>query len=535
MRDDIQGWLIARMTGNVPKVLLVEDTRALAETYKAYLVPLGWDVTCLETGAEAMEAIACEAPSVIVLDVNLPDGNGLDLLRRIKSRDVPCEVVVITGKASVSMAVEAMREGAFDFVMKPFSADRLRVTLRNALDRLTLANRLEQIGEELEPERFEQMIGRSYAMQTVYRILRNAAPTNATVFITGESGTGKELCAHALHAQSKRAAGPLISINCAAIPAGMLESEIFGHAKGAFTGAVGDRRGAVLSADGGTLFLDEICEMNLDLQSKMLRVLQEKTVQRVGEDRTQAVDVRIVCATNRDPEAEVAAGRFREDLYYRLHVVPVDLPPLRARDDDVLLIARHFLSLFAREDGKRFRGFTPACEDAMLSHAWPGNIRELQNTIRRAVVLNDGEWMDETMLGLPPGRGAGGPVAGRAIAPGPGGNGAGARAIAGGRPAAGSAVADASGPAADGPRAEAPPSEGAGDAGGDAPERIEPLDSVIRATIERAIALCDGNIPRAAHALKVSPSTLYRRLQTWNQTPAGGAGTPASEARGDLT
>ncbi|MCA1298429.1 sigma-54-dependent transcriptional regulator [Stappia indica] len=465
------------MIRSEPKVLLVEDTCALAETYKAYLAPQGWDVHAVSTGAEAMAFIGHEAPGVVVLDVNLPDGNGLDLLRQIKAREIPCEVVIITGKASVSMAVEAMREGAFDFVMKPFSADRLRVTIRNAFDRLNLANRLQELGSD----RFEGMIGRSYAMQTVYRIIGNAAPTNATVFITGESGTGKELCANALHRLSKRADGPMISINCAAIPRDLLESEIFGHVKGAFTGALADRQGAVLSADGGTLFLDEVCEMDARLQSKMLRFLQEKTVQRVGEDKVRPVDVRIVCATNRDPIGEVAAGRFREDLYYRLHVVPVELPALRDRDDDVILIARHFLDRFSREDGKGFKGFTPACEQRLLTYPWPGNIRQLQNVIRSAVVLNNGEMMDETML----------PV------------------FAGGSEPAVPAAAAGDAPVGSGGlgRGAPPP----------APEAIEPLDQVIRRTIERAIEACGGNIPRAANALGVSPSTLYRRIQIWGQ------------------
>ncbi|MCA1243984.1 sigma-54 dependent transcriptional regulator [Stappia stellulata] len=497
-------------------VLLVEDTRALAETYQAYLAPQGWTVRAVETAAAAKAAFEQAAPAVVVLDVNLPDGNGLDLLRWIKARDVPCEVVVITGTASINMAVESMREGAFDFVMKPFSADRLRVTLRNAIDRQMLTNRLEALGEEMEGNRFEGMIGRSFAMQTVYRILRNAAPTNATVFITGESGTGKELCAHALHSLSRRAMGPLISINCAAIPSGMLESEIFGHSRGAFTGALSDRRGAVLSADGGTLFLDEVCEMDLDLQSKMLRVLQEKTVQRVGEDTPQPVDVRIVCATNRDPEEEVAAGRFREDLYYRLHVVPVELPPLRERDDDVLLIAREFLKMYSSEDGKRFRGFTRACEDALLAYSWPGNIRQLQNTVRRAVVLNDAEFMEADMLPLTRPQPQQSLVSDAAQIPSgldaPEGPAAG-----GASPQAGALQSARSSPSAEVRQASAatpvaPPNDAPAAAGG-----IEPLETVIRSTIERAVALCDGNIPRAANALKVSPSTLYRRIQMWGQ------------------
>jgi two-component system repressor protein LuxO len=483
------------MTEKRPTVLLVEDTYALAETYRAYLDPQDLDVHLAANCAEALEAVERLSPSVIVIDVNLPDGSGLDLMRRIKGRPAPCEVVLVTGMASVNMAVEAMREGAYDFIMKPFTAERLRVTLRNALERLRLASRIEELAAEAETlpdgEGVAGMIGRSRSMRTVYHILANAAPTNATIFITGESGTGKELCAAAVHALSKRASGPLITINCAAIPKGMLESEIFGHARGAFTGALSDRQGAMLSADGGTLFLDEICEMELELQSKMLRVLQEKAVQRVGEDTVRPVDVRIVCATNRDPQAEVAAGRFREDLYYRLHVVPVELPPLRERDDDVLLIARHFLQKFAAEDGKRFRGLSRDCETALLEYDWPGNIRELQNTIRRAVVLNDGDVVERQMLPLPRPSVAPEGVSGVAV------------------PSATKRDGLDSGPERSG--------GGVRDEGG---REIVPLETVIRETIENAVRDCGGNIPRAAQALQVSPSTIYRRMQVWSLEPA---------------
>ncbi len=384
------------MAGRDPKILLVEDTPTLAETYKAYLEPEGAAVGTAGTGEVAWEAIVNAIPDVIVLDVNLPDINGIDLLRRIKAEGLPIEVVVITGQASVSMAVEAMREGAFDFIMKPFTAERLRVTTRNALERRCLTRRIEVIDEEFARDRFQGFIGGSYAMQTVYRVLQSAAPTNATVFVTGESGTGKELSRSVLHDLSKRAGGPFISLNCAAIPRDLLESEIFGHSS-AFTGAIAERRGAALCADKGTLFLDEVCEMDLSLQSKMLRFLQEKTVRRVGEDIARPADVRIVCATNRDPLKEVEAGRLREDLYYRLHVVPVELPPLRERDDDVLLIARHFLDVYSREDGKVFNEISPAA--ASLSRLfWPGNIRQLQNMIRTAIVLNDGKVLDIDML-----------------------------------------------------------------------------------------------------------------------------------------
>ena len=456
------------------RVLIVEDAPALAETYAAYLKTENCSVETCGTGKEALAAISTLPPDVLVLDVNLPDMNGIDLLREVRGRHLPIEVLIATGQASVRLAVESMKEGALDFLTKPFSADRLRVSVRNALERGKLEMQVAFIQEETGRDRFCSFIGQSMAMQAVYRILQNAAASKATVFVTGESGTGKELCADALHKLGRRRDKPFVAINCAAIPRDLLESEVFGHAKGAFTGATADRAGAALQANGGTLFLDEICEMDLGLQAKMLRFLQTGTVQRVGEDKPRPVDVRIVCATNRDPQVEVSAGRFREDLFYRLNVIPVDLPPLRERDHDVLLIARHFLRQFAVEDGKKFAAFAPAVEAAFLAHPWPGNVRELQNTIRNVVVLNDGPVVE---LGMLP----------RTFQ-----------------------AASAGTPAMRSPPQPAP----------EGPTILEPLDTVVRRTIERAIAQCDGNIPKAAAALEVSPSTIYRRLQTWQAEQA---------------
>ena len=467
------------------RVLIVEDAPALAETYLEYLKTENCSVDIVGNGRLALAAISTLPPDVLVLDVNLPDINGIDVLREVRSRGLPTEVVVITGQASVRLAVESMKEGALDFLTKPFTADRLRITVRNALERRKLESQVAAIQEEVGRDRFCGFIGHSMVMQSVYRILQNAAASKATVFVTGESGTGKELCADALHKLSRRREKPFVAINCAAIPRDLLESEVFGHAKGAFTGATGDRAGAALQANGGTLFLDEICEMDLALQAKMLRFLQTGSVQRVGEDKPRPVDVRIVCATNRDPQAEVAAGRFREDLFYRLNVIPVDLPALRERDDDILLIARHFLRQYATEDNKRFTRFAPDVEAALLAHGWPGNVREVQNVVRNVVVLNDGETVDIAMLPRPLQSGGAGVV----------------RPLAASQPSATTVLG------------------GTGAAGGSA--RIEPLDLVVRLTIERAIAQCEGNIPKAAAALQVSPSTLYRRIQAWQANEAG--------------
>jgi two-component system, repressor protein LuxO len=468
------------------RVLIVEDSTALGETYRAMLLSDGHTVDLHARADAAIAALEKVLPAVLLIDVNLPDGNGLDILRLVKARQFPVEVVMMTAQGSVQLAVEAMREGAFDFIMKPFSTERLKVTVRNAIERRAMANTLADITETFDRDHFANFIGRSLPMQATYRIIQSAAPSNATVFITGESGTGKELCAEALHRLSRRANGPFVAINCAAIPRDMLESEIFGHSKGAFTGAISDRKGAVLQAHGGTLFLDELCEMDLGLQAKMLRFLQTMTIQRVGEDQLRQVDVRIVCATNRDPQAEVAAGRFREDLFYRLHVVPIELPPLRDRDDDVLLIAREFLSRFAQEDGKIFTGFTAEAEAALCAYSWPGNVRQLQNVIRNVVVLAEGPQVVLANLS-------------REVQ---------ATMLASQRPGHAPRVPASLAPALRHVATRPAP-------------MIEPLETSIRRIIEAAIDQCGGSIPRAAAALDVAPSTLYRRIQSWQMGETG--------------
>ncbi|MEP1441508.1 MAG: sigma-54 dependent transcriptional regulator [Hyphomicrobiales bacterium] len=555
------------------RVLLVEDSFALSETYQAYLKSEGYEITCVETGQAAMDIIAKDPPDVAVLDVHLPDMNGIEMLKELKSRDVPTDVIIITGQASVNLAVDAMREGAADFIMKPFTAERLRVTVRNAAERRNLEAKIEQIQEELHRDRFVSFVGRSPAMQMVYQTLQSASGSDATVFVRGESGTGKELCAEALHKLSSRKNGPHITLNCAAIPRDLLESEIFGHVKGAFTGATRDRKGAAMRANGGTLFLDEICEMDLSLQSKLLRFLQERTIQRVGDDVIHASDVRIVCATNRDPMAEVRAGRFREDLFYRLHVVPLILPPLRDRGDDVMLISEHFLQQFSEEDGKSFTGFDEEARQALMAYGWPGNVRQLQNIIRNIVVMNAGGLVSRAMLPVELstlGQTAG-PSAAHLNNPVPQQDIYGnvepsvwpAHIAPTGLPSAGLPPADlliptlpqpvtpsydhaavqpavnhfgTGNPVADQlignaypaqePIAEpthhpmsqsTPPVEMpvASTAVAKTREDIKALDNVIRETIEEAIAICDGSVPKAARALDVSPSTLYRRLQSW--------------------
>ncbi len=463
------------------EVLLVEDTPSLAELYRGYLKGSAYVVTTVETGAAALEHLTGRTPAALLLDLQLPDMNGLDILKTVKARGLPTEVIVVTAHGSINTAVEAMREGAFDFIVKPFPAERLRVTLRNAVERYKLRAVVDSFQEELGRGRCGDFVGSSLAMQAVYRIIDSAAASKASVFITGESGTGKELCAEALHRKSPRRNGPFVALNCAAVPRDLMESEIFGHVKGAFTGATADREGAAKRADGGTLFLDEICEMDLSLQSKLLRFIQTGTVQPVGSDKVESVDIRIVCATNRDPLAEVRAGRFREDLFYRLQVIPIELPPLRERDDDVILLARHFLDMFAREEKKVFTGLSAEVEAILRRHSWPGNVRELQNVMRNVVVLNAGGEVVPSMLssGL------------RNLAP---------------------AAASANGHGGNG-GTEQP---GAG--------QILPLWQVERDAIEAAIKACGGNIPRAAALLEISPSTIYRKLQAWEGARSGRAG-----------
>ena len=468
-------------------VLLVEDTPSLARLYAEYLRKLDCEVTIEPIGARALEFIRERPPEVALLDLQLPDMNGLEVLEKLQSERAPTGVVVITAHGSVNTAVEAMRLGAYDFLVKPFSADRLLVTVRNTVERLRLERIVETYREDLGRDRFHGFIGGSPAMQAVYHTIESAAASKATVFITGESGTGKEVCAEAIHRASPRRQAPFIALNCGAIPKDLMESEIFGHVKGAFTGAISDRTGAAAKANGGTLFLDEIAEMELALQTKLLRFVQTGTFQKVGETRQESVDIRIICATNRDPLAEVRDGRFREDLYYRLHVVPIQMPPLRDRGDDILAVARAFLVAYAREEGKHFRRFAVEAEARLAAYAWPGNVRQLQNVIRNAVVLNDGEEVTPEML--PP------PISGT-------GNGA---------------MATDTGVSAPLPAAAMP---GATMAAADAGP-IVPLWQVEKQAIEKAIDACDGNIPRAAALLQISASTIYRKKQVWDGTSGG--------------
>jgi DNA-binding NtrC family response regulator len=386
-----------------PTILLIEDTSSLAHLYCEYLKRENAEVLHAATGRKALERIKESPPAIILLDLQLPDMDGIEILRHVYEERLPSTVIIITAHGSMNLAVEAMRYGCYDFIVKPFTSERLTVTIRNALERHQLTTMVADFKEELGRDRFCGFIGSSLPMQSVYRTIESAAHSKATIFITGESGTGKEVCAESIHrlSQHNHATNrPFIPINCGAIPKDLIESVIFGHVKGAFTGAISDHEGAASQANGGTLFLDEICEMDLNLQTKLLRFIQTGSFTKVGGNKLESVDVRFICATNRDPWAEVKAGRFREDLYYRLMVIPIELPPLRVRDDDVLLIAGHFLRQFAGEEGKQFTEFSPEVEQILSNYKWPGNIRQLQNVIRNIVVLHNGEMV--TPLMLPP-------------------------------------------------------------------------------------------------------------------------------------
>lgn len=459
----------------IPKVLMVEDSAPLSAVYQAYLKHEAISLISVSSGAEALQQLPLLQPDILLLDLHLPDMSGLDILRFLQESTLGSSVIVMTANSSLDMAVEAMRLGAHDYIVKPVDAERLRVTLRNTIEHRRLNALVSRYQTVYPREQFEGFVGASVTMQSVYRTIETAAPSRATIFITGESGTGKELCAEAIHRLSGRQSQQLVALNCAAIPKDLMESEIFGHVKGAYTGAVSERIGAAGRAHGGTLFMDEVCEMELELQSKLLRFLQTGCFQKVGSSVTEQVDVRIVCATNRDPLQEVAAGRFREDLYYRLHVIPLHLPPLRERGDDVLRIAEVFLQDFSREERKRFQRFSEAARRALLGYPWPGNIRQLQNVIRQIVVLHDGTEVLFEMLPEP----LRVPV------------------IASREPVL-AAVPEVSAPELD-------------------KSSIRPLFEVERTAILHAIEACQGNIPQAARLLEVSPSTLYRKLQGWQQ------------------
>lgn len=383
-------------------MLVVDDDRSHRFMLKSMFSEWGWKVAEADDGTTAVAAVEEQSYDVILMDVRMAKMDGMEALRRIQAYNPAIPVVIMTAYSSVDSAVEAIKIGAHDYLTKPLDFDRLRLTMDRALDH-------RQVAEERQGAREGKkasidtagIIGNSPVMQELLEMISFVAPTEATVLISGESGTGKELIATALHQNSRRKNGPFVKVNCAALVENLLESELFGHEKGAFTGADRRRDGKFVQADGGTLFLDEIGETSPAMQVKLLRVLQEHELQRVGGQEIIQVDVRLLAATNKVLEDEVKGGNFREDLYYRLNVVSLQVPPLRERREDIPLLAEHFVEMYGAKNNRRISGITPGCMDILIHYPWPGNVRELENAMERGVILMRGDYLDEESLPIP--------------------------------------------------------------------------------------------------------------------------------------
>jgi two-component system nitrogen regulation response regulator NtrX len=453
----------------MPSILIVDDEPGVRTALSGVLRDEGYDVDAVDSGEACLERLARQAYDVVVLDIWLPGMDGLATLSRMRERQVDAQVVIISGHGNVESAVRAIKMGAFDFVEKPLSLEKTVLVVRNALRQRNLE--AENLALRAKVDAQHQMIGESYAMAKLREQVAMAAPTNGRVLIIGENGTGKELVARNIHGMSRRRSAPFVEVNCAAIPEELIESELFGHVRGAFTGAVADRRGKFEAAHGGTIFLDEIGDMSLKTQAKVLRVLQEQVMEPVGGATRIRVDARVLAATNKDLPVEIRAGRFREDLYFRLNVVPIFVPPLRERTEDVALLADHFMAMMAREYGRRAKTFDPDAVAALQRYPWPGNVRELRNLIERLMIMVPGDRVSsrdliflEHGIGTPP-------------------------------------------------QTATPPS---------AP--IAPLhdarDEFEKQYILRALAAQQGNMSRTAEVLGVERSNLYRKMRAFGIMPA---------------
>ncbi|ABS66283.1 two component, sigma54 specific, transcriptional regulator, Fis family [Xanthobacter versatilis] len=378
------------------KILIVDDEVRHGEVLEAALAERGFEATSTNTVAKALTYCTSHAVDLVLSDLRMPGQGGSDLLKALKEQQPELPVIIMTAYATVRGAVDLVKDGAFDYVAKPLDLDDVVATMARALRLKAVESENARLRSELEGRyRFDNLVGDSPAFRDVLRQVTEVAPSRASVLLLGESGTGKELVARAIHYNSPRRDLPFVAVNCAAIPETLIESELFGHVKGAFTGATGAREGRFAAADHGTLFLDEIADMPLPVQAKVLRALQEQSFEPVGSSKSVSVDVRIIAATHKDLQKEIAAGTFRMDLYYRLAVFPISLPPLRERTDDIVLLANHFLAAAARDMGKRIKGLTPEAQAMLTRYRWPGNVRELQNCMERAAIVARGDLVGE--------------------------------------------------------------------------------------------------------------------------------------------
>lgn len=382
-----------------PKLLIADDERPIAEGLQMLLVEEGYDVETATDGLKAWEKVSVGDFGLVLADLKMPKLDGLELFARMREQGIDSELIIITGKGTVDSAVEAMRSGAYDYLTKPLEIDRLKALIPKALEKYQVKTANKQLRRRLESlTRYGDMLGQSEEMLHIYGIIEAVAPSTASVLIAGESGTGKELVARAIHNKSPRRRGPFVALNCGAFPREILENEIFGHEKGAFTGAINEKPGSFEQANGGSLFLDEVAEMESDIQVKFLRALEQRAFRRLGGKKEIQVDIRVIAATNKVPEEALKNGKLRDDLYHRLAVIPIHLPPLRDRTGDIRLLAQEFLTRYGADQGKDIGGFSEGALEYIETYRWPGNVRELKNAVERAVILAKEETIQVTDL-----------------------------------------------------------------------------------------------------------------------------------------
>ena len=481
---------------NKPKILFVDDETLILSALKRVASKLDADVITAQSGALALDILKKQPVDVIISDINMPRMDGIQLLEQVAKLSPETVRIVLTGCDDMSLVLSAINQGrVWGYLQKPWDNNNLIITLKQALElqqilaERTLMRRTIDQFQQYRKTKFEGFIGDSVPMQFVYSCIEQCSSSNASVFITGPSGSGKEVAAQAIHRLSKRSNENFIALNCAAIPTELMESEVFGHIKGAFSGAVSNRDGAATLADGGTLFLDEIGEMDINLQAKLLRFIQTGQFQRVGSGKVEQVNIRFICATNRDPHIAIAEKKLREDLFYRLNVISIFLPPLCERDDDTIQLAEHFLSHYSKVEGKDFAGFSAQGKCLLKEYHWPGNVRQLQNIIHSAVVMSEGPLISDNILKQ--------------------------QLKDNGNTANSVPVTPKQFGVTENPTQEDVNVSSVNQA----TEEIISLEKVERQAIEQAIIICQDNIVKAASELGVSPSTLYRKIQQWQTEP----------------